>query len=164
MRMSAWSSDVCSSDLAGSARALDEARDRHGLTSRLILCFLRHLSEAEAEATLDAALPWLGRIAGVGLDSSEVGHPPSKFERVFARARDLGMKCVAHAGDEGPPAYVSEALDLLRVDRIDHGNRSLEDEELVRRLRTEEHQSELPSLMRISYTDFCSKTKKHKRH
>ncbi|MBB5705410.1 adenosine deaminase [Sphingopyxis panaciterrulae] len=120
--------------IAGIARALDEARDRHGLTSRLILCFLRHLSEAEAEATLDAALPWLGRIAGVGLDSSEVGHPPSKFERVFARARDLGLKCVAHAGEEGPPAYVREALDLLRVDRIDHGNRSLEDAALVRRL------------------------------
>ena len=120
--------------IAGIARALDEARDRHGLTSRLILCFLRHLSEADAEATLDAALPWLGRIAGVGLDSSEVGHPPSKFARVFARARDLGLKCVAHAGEEGPPAYVREALDLLRVDRIDHGNRSLEDAALVRRL------------------------------
>jgi len=120
--------------IAGITRALDEARDRHGLTSRLILCFLRHLSEADAEATLDAALPWLGRIAGVGLDSSEVGHPPSKFARVFARARDLGLKCVAHAGEEGPPAYVREALDLLRVDRIDHGNRSLEDAALVRRL------------------------------
>jgi len=123
--------------IAGITRALDEARERHGLTSRLILCFLRHLSEAEAEATLDAALPWLGRIAGVGLDSSEVGHPPSKFARVFARARDLGLKCVAHAGEEGPPAYVREALDLLRVDRIDHGNRSLEDPALVRRLADE---------------------------
>jgi len=120
--------------IAGITRALSEARARHGLTSKLILCFLRHLSEAEAEATLDAALPWLDRIDGVGLDSSEVGHPPSKFERVFARARGLGLKLVAHAGEEGPPAYVVEALDLLKVDRIDHGNRSLEDPALVRRL------------------------------
>lgn len=120
--------------IAGITRALGEARERHGLTSKLILCFLRHLSEAEAEATLDAALPWLDRIDGVGLDSSEVGHPPSKFERVFARARGLGLKLVAHAGEEGPPAYVEEALDLLKVDRIDHGNRSLEDPALVRRL------------------------------
>jgi adenosine deaminase len=120
--------------IAGITRALGEARERHGLTSKLILCFLRHLSEAEAEATLDAALPWLDRIDGVGLDSSEVGHPPSKFERVFARARGLGLKLVAHAGEEGPPAYVVEALDLLKVDRIDHGNRSLEDPALVRRL------------------------------
>jgi adenosine deaminase len=123
--------------VTGITRALDEARTEHGLTSKLILCFLRHLSEAEAEATLDEALPFLGRIDGVGLDSSEVGHPPSKFERVFARARDLGLKLVAHAGEEGPPAYVREALDLLHVDRIDHGNRSLEDDALVARLANE---------------------------
>ncbi|PZQ23587.1 MAG: adenosine deaminase [Sphingopyxis macrogoltabida] len=123
--------------IAGIARALDDAKARHGISSKLILCFLRHLSEAEAEATLDAALPWLGRIDGVGLDSSEVGHPPAKFERVFARARDLGLKVVAHAGEEGPPAYVHEALDLLKVDRIDHGNRSLEDAALVARLAAE---------------------------
>ena len=123
--------------VTGITRALDEARTQHGLTSKLILCFLRHLSEAEAEATLDEALPFLGRIDGVGLDSSEVGHPPSKFERVFARARDLGLKLVAHAGEEGPPAYVREALDLLHVDRIDHGNRSLEDDALVARLASE---------------------------
>jgi adenosine deaminase len=104
------------------------------MTSKLILCFLRHLSEAEAEATLDEALPFLDRIAGVGLDSSELGHPPAGFERVFARARDLGLKLVAHAGEEGPPEYVREALDLLKVDRIDHGNRSLEDPALVARL------------------------------
>ena len=104
------------------------------MTSKLILCFLRHLSEADAEATLDAALPWLDRIDGVGLDSSEVGHPPAKFERVFARARTLGFKIVAHAGEEGPPEYVHQALDLLKVDRIDHGNRSLEDPALVARL------------------------------
>lgn len=123
--------------IAGITRALDAARRDHGLTSKLILCFLRHLSEAEAEATLDEALPFLDRIDGVGLDSSEVGHPPSKFVRVFARARDLGLKLVAHAGEEGPPAYVREALDLLHVDRIDHGNRSLEDGALVARLASE---------------------------
>ncbi len=118
-------------------RALDDAAASHGMTSRLIMCFLRHLSEAETEATLDEALPYLDRIAGVGLDSSEVGHPPAKFERVFARARGLGLKIVAHAGEEGPPAYVHEALDLLKVDRIDHGNRSLEDVALVARLADE---------------------------
>src|SRR3989344_5337076 len=115
-------------------RALDDAHARHGITSKLILCFLRHLSEADAEAPLDEALPWLGRIDGVGLDSSEVGHPPSKFARVFARARGLGLKIVAHAGEEGPPEYVLEALDILQVDRLDHGNRSLEDPALVARL------------------------------
>ena len=123
--------------IAGITRALDDARTTYGMTSKLILCFLRHLSEADAEATLDEALPYLDRIAGVGLDSSEVGHPPSKFERVFARARGLGLKIVAHAGEEGPPAYVHEALDLLKVDRIDHGNRSLEDPALVARLASE---------------------------
>jgi len=123
--------------VAGITRALDDAHARHGITSKLILCFLRHLSEADAEATLDEALPWLGRIDGVGLDSSEVGHPPSKFARVFARARGLGLKIVAHAGEEGPPEYVHEALDILQVDRIDHGNRSLEDPALVSRLAAE---------------------------
>ena len=113
--------------ITGITRALDDAAASYGMTSKLILCFLRHLSEADAEATLDAALPWLDRIDGVGLDSSEVGHPPAKFERVFARARTLGFKIVAHAGEEGPPEYVHQALDLLKVDRIDHGNRSLED-------------------------------------
>ena len=119
--------------ITGITRALDAARAT-GLTSRLILCFLRHLSEAEAQATLDAALPFLHRIDGVGLDSSEQGHPPAKFARVFARARALGLKLVAHAGEEGPPAYVWEALDVLGVDRIDHGNRALEDPALVARL------------------------------
>ena len=119
--------------LAGMARAEQEL----GVTSRLILCFLRHLDEAAAFATLDAATPWLDRIAGVGLDSSEVGHPPSKFQRVFERAGALGLKRVAHAGEEGPPAYVHEALDLLHIDRMDHGNRSMEDEALVRRLAAE---------------------------
>ena len=120
--------------IGGITRALDDAQARYDMSSRLIMCFLRHLSEEEAEATLDEARPWLDRIDGVGLDSSEVGHPPAKFQRVFARARDLGLRLVAHAGEEGPPEYVHEALDLLGVDRIDHGNRSLEDEALVARL------------------------------
>ena len=123
--------------ITGITRALDNAEASYGMTSKLIMCFLRHLSEDEAEATLDAALPYLDRIAGVGLDSSEVGHPPAKFERVFARAKRLGLKTVAHAGEEGPPEYVREALDLLKVDRIDHGNRSLEDPALVARLAAE---------------------------
>lgn len=120
--------------IGGITRALDEAEAVWGMTSRLIMCFLRHLSEVEAEATLDQALPFLDHIHGVGLDSSENGHPPAKFARVFARARALGVKLVAHAGEEGPPAYVYEALDVLGVDRIDHGNRSLEDAGLVARL------------------------------
>lgn len=120
--------------VGGIGRALDDGRNRLGITSRLIMCFLRHLSEADAETMLDTALPHLGRIDGVGLDSSELGHPPSKFARIFERARSLGLKCVAHAGEEGPPEYVREALDILCVDRIDHGNRSLEDPELVSRL------------------------------
>ena len=120
--------------IGGITRALDDAQTRYDMSSRLVMCFLRHLSEEEAEATLDEARPWLDRIDGVGLDSSEVGHPPAKFQRVFARARDLGLRLVAHAGEEGPPEYVHEALDLLGVDRIDHGNRSLEDEALVARL------------------------------
>jgi adenosine deaminase len=119
--------------LAGMA----EAQARHGVTSKLILCFLRHLDEEAAFATLTAAEPYLDRITGVGLDSSEVGHPPAKFARVFQAAAERGLKLVAHAGEEGPPAYVWEALDLLKVDRIDHGNRSLEDEALVRRLAGE---------------------------
>jgi adenosine deaminase len=123
--------------IAGITRALDDARTSYGMTSKLIMCFLRHLSEAEAEKTLDEALPFLDRIDGVGLDSSEVGHPPAKFERVFGRARSLGLKIVAHAGEEGPPAYVHEALDLLKVHRIDHGNRSLEDPALIARLAAE---------------------------
>ncbi|WP_341904209.1 adenosine deaminase [Sandarakinorhabdus limnophila] len=119
--------------VGGIARALTEAEER-GITSQLIMCFLRHLPEADAEATLDAALPFLSLIHGVGLDSSEVGHPPEKFARVFARARSLGLKIVAHAGEEGPPDYVWQALDVLQVDRIDHGNRALEDAALVQRI------------------------------
>jgi adenosine deaminase len=119
----------------GIGRALADGEARLGITSRLIMCFLRDRPEAEAEAILDAALPFRAAIAGIGLDSAERGNPPSKFRAVFARARALGLRCVAHAGEEGPAAYVGEALDLLRVDRIDHGNRCLEDDALVERLR-----------------------------
>lgn len=117
--------------------AMAEAERDHGITSRLILCFLRHLPEEAAFAVLADAEPYLDRIAAVGLDSSELGHPPEKFERVFAAARARGLKTVAHAGEEGPPEYVRQALDLLGVSRIDHGNRALEDEGLTRRLAAE---------------------------
>jgi adenosine deaminase len=123
--------------MRGLLAGMDEARERHGVTSRLILCFLRHLDEEAAFATLREAEPWLDRIEAVGLDSSEVGHPPAKFARVFAAAAERGLKRVAHAGEEGPPEYVFEALDILEVDRLDHGNRSLEDPVLVRRLAEE---------------------------
>lgn len=111
--------------------------EEQGVTSKLILCFLRHLDEEAAFATWRSAEKWLDRIAGVGLDSSEIGHPPGKFARVFAAAGEAGLKRVAHAGEEGPPAYVYEALDLLHVDRLDHGNRSLEDNALTARLAQE---------------------------
>ena len=122
----------------GLIAGMDRAKSELGVTSGLILSFLRHLSEDEAFATLEMAKPYLHRFIGVGLDSSEVGHPPSKFVRVFAAARDLGLKLCAHAGEEGPPAYVHEALDLLRIDRMDHGNRSMEDESLIQRLAAEQ--------------------------
>lgn len=121
--------------IKGILAALDAAKDKYGITYKLIMCFLRHLPEEDAFETLAQAEPWLDRIHGVGLDSSEVGHPPSKFERVFAAAREKGLKLVAHAGEEGPPAYVYEALDLLKIDRIDHGNRLLEDEALISRVK-----------------------------
>lgn len=123
--------------LDGIERALGRARDELGISSRIIMCFLRHLSEEDAYVTLDRALAHRARIAGVGLDSSELGHPPSKFAGVFAKAREHGFRIVAHAGEEGPPDYVYEALDTLKVDRIDHGNRALEDPALVERLVAE---------------------------
>ncbi|HEX5264556.1 MAG TPA: adenosine deaminase [Phenylobacterium sp.] len=119
--------------LAGMA----EAERDLGISSKLILCFLRHLDEDAAFATLKAAEPYLDRIVAVGLDSSEVGHPPSKFAGVYKAARERSLKLVAHAGEEGPPAYVWEALDVLGVDRIDHGNRALEEPALVKRLAAE---------------------------
>jgi adenosine deaminase len=108
------------------------------ISATLIMCFLRHLSEEEAIATLEEALPFRDKIIGVGLDSSEVGHPPEKFARVFERARNLGLHLVAHAGEEGPPAYIESALDVLNVERIDHGVRCLEDPALVERLAREQ--------------------------
>ena len=120
--------------MEGLDRAIARSRER-GVPVSLILCFLRHLTERDAFETLEAAEPYHDRLLGVGLDSSEVGHPPSKFARVFDAARDLGLRLVAHAGEEGPPEYVWEALDLLGVERIDHGNRALEDDALVARLR-----------------------------
>ncbi|MFD3455206.1 adenosine deaminase [Streptomyces sp. NPDC058691] len=118
----------------GLARALDGSRERHGVSTRLIMCFLRDESAASAMETFEAARPHLHRIAAVGLDSAEVGHPPAKFREVYAAAAAAGLRRVAHAGEEGPPAYVWEALDALGVDRIDHGIRSMEDPELVARL------------------------------
>lgn len=114
--------------------AIDEARADLGITSLLILCFLRHLPAEAAMATLEEALPFRDRIAAVGLDSSEAGHPPEDFEEVYARARAEGLRAVAHAGEEGPPEYVWEALDILEVERVDHGVRSEEDEGLLERL------------------------------
>jgi adenosine deaminase len=121
----------------GILKALSFADDELGISSKLILCFLRHLSEESAFDVLKQAEPYLDRIAGVGLDSSELGHPPSKFERVFKAARERGLLCVAHAGEEGPASYVWEALNLLKVNRIDHGNRALEDHALVDKLAAE---------------------------
>ncbi len=123
--------------MAGLTQALDEAQQHTGITHRLILCFLRHLSAEDAMQTLEQALPWRHRLAAVGLDSSENGNPPARFAAVFARARDLGLLAVAHAGEEGPPAYIEEALDLLQVRRIDHGVRCVEDPALVARLARE---------------------------
>ena len=118
----------------GLHRACKAAQERLGISASLIMCFLRHLDETDAERTLDLALPHTSKIIGVGLDSSERGHPPSKFRNVFRRARDAGFHLFAHAGEEGPPAYVWEAIDVLGVERIDHGNRSLEDAALVSRI------------------------------
>ena len=122
----------------GIVRACREAGQQWGISTRLIMCFLRHLSEESAFETLNQALPYKEYIIGVGLDSSELGHPPSKFERVFAQVRAEGLLTVAHAGEEGPPEYVYEALDLLNVRRIDHGVRAEEDEALMARLIKEQ--------------------------
>jgi len=120
--------------LDGVSRALGDARARLGITSRLILCFLRDLPAADAMRTLEEALAYPGRVDGVGLDSTEVGNPPAKFAEVYRRAREAGLRLVAHAGEEGPPSYIADALDLLCVERIDHGVRCLEDLALVDRL------------------------------
>ncbi|MFD1893112.1 adenosine deaminase [Ottowia beijingensis] len=120
--------------IRGLSRACAEAPQKHGLSATLILCFLRHLSEREAFETLETALPFREHFIGVGLDSSEVGHPPEKFARVFARCRELGFRIVAHAGEEGPPDYIWQALDVLKAERIDHGVQAVHDAVLMRRL------------------------------
>lgn len=118
----------------GIYRALEDGKKKLNITFKLIMSFLRHLDEESAFKTLEEALPFKDKIVAVGLDSSEVGNPPSKFERVFAKAREHGLLTVAHAGEEGPSDYIWEALDLLKVARIDHGNRALDDDRLVERL------------------------------
>ncbi|GKT22209.1 adenosine deaminase [Acidovorax sp. SUPP3334] len=121
----------------GLHRACAEAQRTLGISSALILCFLRHLSEEDALETLEQALPLREHFIGVGLDSSEVGHPPEKFARVFARCRELGLRRVAHAGEEGPPAYIWSALDVLKAERIDHGVQAVHDPALMQRLAAE---------------------------
>ena len=123
--------------ITGLHRACVDAQAQLGISSSLILCFLRHLSEDEAFETFEEAFPFRDKFMGVGLDSSERGHPPEKFERVFKRAAQLGFKLVAHAGEEGPPAYMWSALDVLKVQRIDHGVQAIHDEALMARLAKE---------------------------
>ncbi len=123
--------------ISGLHRACVDAQAQLGISASLILCFLRHLSEEDALHTLDEAKPYLDKIIGVGLDSSERGHPPEKFERVFAQARALGLHVVAHAGEEGPPAYIWGALDVLKAERIDHGVQAIHDAALMQRLAQE---------------------------
>ena len=118
----------------GLHRACMDAPAKYGMTASLILCFLRHLSEAEAFACLEEAMPLRDKLVGIGLASSEVGHPPEKFAKVFARARQLGFRLVAHAGEEGPPEYIWNALDVLKVERIDHGVQAINDARLMQRL------------------------------
>jgi adenosine deaminase len=120
--------------IGGLSRAIADAEAQFGVRASLIMCFLRHLDEADAQKTLDSALTFKDKIVGVGLDSSEAGNPPSKFKNVFRRAREAGFFLTAHAGEEGPAAYVWEALDILGVGRVDHGNHSLDDDALVARL------------------------------
>ncbi len=119
----------------GILAALKDGETTHGISSKLIMSFLRHLSEEDGFALLDQSEPWHEHFVGVGLDSSEIGHPPSKFARLFARCREIGFKLCLHAGEEGPPSYVREALVDIGADRIDHGNRAMEDEALIDRLR-----------------------------
>ena len=120
--------------IQGIHSALEDGKEKLGISSKLIMCFLRHLDEAAAFETLNQALPYKNWIAGVGLDSSEMGHPPSKFERVFSKAREEGFITVAHAGEDGPAEYVWEAINLLKVSRIDHGNQSLDDDQLIKHI------------------------------
>jgi adenosine deaminase len=124
--------------LNGIYTALSDAQKNWGISFGIIMCFLRHLDEADALKTLEMALAYKDKIIGVGLDSSELGHPPAKFKNVFAKAHSEGFHLVAHAGEEGPPEYIYEALDLLKVERIDHGNNAMQDKQLVQRLVKEQ--------------------------
>jgi adenine deaminase len=124
--------------ISGLHRACVEAEVKYGISASLIMCFLRHLSEEAAFETLEAAMPHLNKFIGIGLDSGEVGNPPEKFAKVFAKCRELGLHLVAHAGEEGPPAYVWTALDLLKVERIDHGVQSNKDALLIARLKKDQ--------------------------
>jgi adenosine deaminase len=123
--------------ITGITGALEKGQKELGISFKLIMCFLRHLSEEDAIKTWEEAIPYLKLIHGIGLDSGEVGNPPSKFSNVYAKAREAGLFCTAHAGEEGPASYIYEALDILKVTRIDHGNHSLDDQQLVERLAKE---------------------------
>lgn len=124
--------------ITGIKQALEDAKEKFGITSHIIMCFLRHLSEVEAFETLEQSLPFKEYIIGVGLDSSEIGHPPSKFEKVFKKAKEEGFKIVAHAGEEADVSYIYEALDLLEVQRVDHGVQSIKSVKLMQRLKEEQ--------------------------
>ncbi|QDF28695.1 adenosine deaminase [Halarcobacter anaerophilus] len=124
--------------LSGIKEALEDAKKEFGITSKIIMCFLRHLSQEEGFKTLEEALPFKKDIIGVGLDSSELGNPPSKFEQLFKKAKDEGFKIVAHAGEEGDVSYIYDSLDLLKVDRIDHGIQAINSKELMQRLKEEQ--------------------------
>ena len=121
--------------ISGINRALQDGLSQYGISYKTIMCFLRHLSQESAINTLKQAKEYIHLIDGVGLDSSEVGNPPSKFKDVFAQAREMGLKLVAHAGEEGPPSYIEEALDILKIDRLDHGNSAMESEKLIAQLK-----------------------------
>ena len=142
--------------IGGIQSALEDAQTKLGVTSRLIMCFLRHLSAEDAFRTLEQALPYKNFIVAVGLDSSETGHPPSKFKEVFERAQTHGFITVAHAGEEGPPEYIWEALDWLKVSRIDHGVRCLEDPKLVERLAKERIPLTVCPLSNLKLAVVCS--------
>lgn len=124
--------------ITGIKEALDDAKAQYGITSCIIMCFLRHLSQNDAFATLEAAMPFQDDIIGVGLDSSEIGNPPSKFTAVFQKAKEAGFKLVAHAGEEADFTYIYEALDMLHISRIDHGVQSIQSPELMQRLKDEQ--------------------------
>ena len=124
--------------ISGISKALDDAKEKLGITSNIIMCFLRHLSQEEALKTFEESLSYKDKIIGIGLDSSEIGHPPSKFKEVFKKAKDEGFKLVAHAGEEADYSYIYEALDLLDIQRVDHGVQAIQSKELMQRLKKEQ--------------------------